>query len=866
MVDLKRFRHTMPSFADLIPYAGLVDDGILLLKDGSLMAGWYFAGPDTQSATDLERNDLSRQINAILAQLGSGWIIQVEAIRIPTSDYPTDEGCYFPDPVTRAIDQERREHFERQQGHFESKHALILTYRPPQAKQTALTRYVYADPGSRQQSYADKTLATFKGKIREIEQYLANVLRISRMQTVQIPSAAHQTVEPPIKIGGLTPMPGDTRVARYDELLQFIRFCISGESHPIRLPDIPMYLDWLVTGQLQHGLTPIVENRYLGVVAIDGFPAESWPGILDALDLMPITYRWSSRFIFLDAGEARQRLERTRKKWLQKARPFLDQLFQTQSGSLDQDALDMVGEAEDAIAQASSQLVAYGYYTPVIVLFDDDASALQDKAEAIRRLIQSEGFGARIETLNATDAYMGSLPGNWYANIREPLINTANLADLIPLNTVWSGDAVAPCPFYPPGSPPLMQVAAGSTPFRFNLHADDVGHALIFGPTGAGKSTLLALIAAQFRRYEFAQIFAFDKGRSLMPLTLAAGGDHYDIGADPIDIVADETEAPDNRRRREPGRPRQTHRSEMPAAPIVAPRLAFCPLFELETDEDRTFACEWIEMLVAIQGVIVTPDLRNAISRQIALMSHSTSRSLSDFVSGVQMREIKDALHHYTIDGPMGHLLDAEEDRLTLGAFQTFEIEHLMSMGERNLVPILTYLFRRIEKRLDGSPSLIILDEAWLMLGHPVFRDKIREWLKVLRKSNCAVVMATQSISDAERSGIIDVLKEACPTKIFLPNGAAREPGVRPFYEHLGLNDRQIDIVATAMPKREYYMTSPAGRRLFDMSLGPLTLSFVGAAGKADLKAIAALRTVHGNEWPRFWLKKRGLDDGRISI
>ena len=141
------------------------------------------------------------------------------------------------------------------------------------------------------------------------------------------------------------------------------------------------------------------------------------------------------------------------------------------------------------------------------------------------------------------------------------------------------------------------------------------------------------------------------------------------------------------------------------------------------------------------------------------------------------MREIKDALHHYTVDGPMGQLLDAEEDGLALGAFQTFEVEELMNMGERNLVPVLTYLFRRIEKRLTGAPSLIILDEAWIMLGHPVFRSKIREWLKVLRKANCAVVLATQSLSDAARSGILDVLIESCPTKIFLPNEEAGTAG-----------------------------------------------------------------------------------------
>ncbi|MBB3980315.1 type IV secretion system protein VirB4 [Rhizobium azooxidifex] len=810
MAALKRFRATGPSFADLVPYAGLVDNGVLLLKDGSLMAGWYFAGPDSESATDLEKNDLSRQINAILSRLGSGWMIQVEAIRIPTVEYPSPDQCHFPDPVTRAIDAERRAHFAREQGHFESKHALILTYRPPESKTTALRKYLYADEGSRKKSYADTVLFIFRNAIREIEQYLANTLSIRRMQTRE---AAER---------------GGERTARYDELLQFVRFCITGESHPIRLPEVPMYLDWLATAELQHGLSPKVDSRFLAVVGIDGLPAESWPGILNSLDLMPLTYRWSSRFIFLDAEEARQKLERTRKKWQQKVRPFFDQLFQTQSRSIDQDAMTMVAETEDAIAQASSQLVAYGYYTPVIVLFEEDRESLQEKAEAIRRLVQAEGFGARVETLNATDAYLGSLPGNWYCNIREPLINTRNLADLVPLNSVWSGNPVAPCPFYPVNAPPLMQVASGSTPFRLNLHVDDVGHTLIFGPTGSGKSTLLALIAAQFRRYGSAQIFAFDKGNSLLPLTLGCGGDHYEVGGE-----SDEE-----------GR-----------------ELAFCPLADLATDSDRAWATEWIEILVALQGVAISPDHRNAVSRQIGLMANAPGRSLSDFVSGVQLREIKDALHHYTIDGPMGQLLDAEQDGLKLGAFQCFEIEQLMNMGERHLVPVLTYLFRRIEKRLDGSPSLIVLDEAWLMLGHPVFRNKIREWLKVLRKANCAVVLATQSISDAERSGIIDVLKESCPTKICLPNGAAGEPGTREFYERIGFNERQIEIVSAAIPKREYYVASPEGRRLFDMSLGPLALSFVGASGKEDLRHIRALKSEHGRSWPVHWLETRGVHD-----
>ncbi|MDQ0562991.1 hypothetical protein QO004_004800 [Rhizobium mesoamericanum] len=157
MVALKRFRQSDPSFADLVPYAGLVDNGIMLLKDGSLMAGWYFAGPDSESSTDAERNEVSRQINAILSRLGSGWMIQVEAARVPTTEYLDEADCHFPDPITRAIDAEPR--------------------------RSGLTRYVYADAGSRSATYADSALDAFRTSIREVEQYLANVVTIQRMVT-----------------------------------------------------------------------------------------------------------------------------------------------------------------------------------------------------------------------------------------------------------------------------------------------------------------------------------------------------------------------------------------------------------------------------------------------------------------------------------------------------------------------------------------------------------------------------------------------------------------------------------------------------------------------------------------------------------
>jgi type IV secretion system protein TrbE len=175
--------------------------------------------------------------------------------------------------------------------------------------------------------------------------------------------------------------------------------------------------------------------------------------------------------------------------------------------------------------------------------------------------------------------------------------------------------------------------------------------------------------------------------------------------------------------------------------------------------------------------------------------------------------DIRDALQHFTVAGPLGTLLDADTDSLGSGRFLSFETENLLQLDERAVIPVLLYLFRRIEQRLDGSPTLILLDEAWSYLQHALFRDKLRDWLKTMRRRNAAVVMATQQISDIANSEIADVVLENTATKILLPNAESKNPGSRKFYDRLGLNGREVEILQTAIPKKHYYVVSKLGRR-----------------------------------------------------
>jgi type IV secretory pathway VirB4 component len=217
------------------------------------------------------------------------------------------------------------------------------------------------------------------------------------------------------------------------------------------------------------------------------------------------------------------------------------------------------------------------------------------------------------------------------------------------------------------------------------------------------------------------------------------------------------------------------------------------------------------------------------------------------------------ALRPYTVAGNYGQLLDAGTNDLEDGRFQVFEMKHLLELDDRIALPVLLYLFRRIEQRLDGSPTLIEIDEAWMALLHWLFGAKINQWLLQLRRQNAAVVLATQSPAQLAQLPNRHTVVDSCVTKIYLPNPDATTPSQAPLHRDLGLNEREITIVSEATPKRHYYLRSPRGSRLFELRLGPVALSFLAPAPAASMeetrRRIEVLIAAHGPEWPAVWLE-----------
>ncbi|MFG1230369.1 conjugal transfer protein TrbE [Xanthobacter wiegelii] len=792
MMNLAEYRRQGSRLADYLPWAALVGPGIVLNKDGGFQRTARFRGPDLDSAVPAELVAVTGRLNSAFRRLGSGWALFVEAQRHEAGAYPES---HFPDPASALVEAERKAGFAEAGSHFESSYFLTFCWLPPAEDAARAEGWLYegrgnegVDPREALTAFADRTDRV----LQLVEAFMPECRWLDDAET-----------------------------------LTYLHGCVSTRRQRVRVPETPMYLDALLADQpLTGGLEPMLGDQHLRVLTIVGFPTATTLGILDDLNRLAFPYRWSTRAILLDKTDATRLLTKIRRQWFAKRKSIaaiLKEVMTNEASVLvDSDAANKAEAADLALQELGADHAGIAYVTATVTVWDADPRIADEKLRLVEKVIQGRDFTAMVETINAVDAWLGSLPGHVYANVRQPPVSTLNLAHMIPLSAVWAGDE-QDAHF---AAPPLFYGKTdGSTPFRFSLHVGDVGHTLVVGPTGAGKSVLLALMALQFRRYAGSQVFAFDFGGSIRAAALAMGGDWHDLGGS-----------------------------------LAEDSFALQPLARVDELAERTWAADWIVAILTREGLSITPEVKEHIWSALTSLASAPvdERTLTGLAVLLQSNALKQALRPYCIGGAHGRLLDAETEHLGQASVQAFETEGLI--GTSAAPAVLSYLFHRIEDRLDGSPTLLIIDEGWLALDDPGFAGQLREWLKTLRKKNASVVFATQSLSDIDGSAIAPAIIESCQTRLLLPNERAVEPQITAIYRRFGLNDRQIEILARATPKRDYYCQSRRGNRLFELGLSQVALALCATSSKTDQAALSQVFAEHGRDgFLAAWLRHRGL-------
>ncbi len=545
-----------------------------------------------------------------------------------------------------------------------------------------------------------------------------------------------------------------TNNGSFCELSEFLGTLVNcGDISPMMVPS--NYLDeYLPTNRLFFGTRAMEArgprgNRYAGIVSAREYAPNTSAGVFDRFLQMPFEFIMTQSFNFSNRTIAINKM----------------QLQQNRMIQAEDKAVSQIAEISQALDMAMSGDIGFGDHHISLLCIDSDMKALENTLSMAAVEFSNCGIQPVRENINMEPSYWGQLPGNIGYIVRRSTINTLNLAGFAsmhnyPLGKIkgnhW-GDYVT-----------ILDTTSG-TPFYFNFHVRDVGHTLIIGPTGAGKTVLMNFLCAQAQKFQ-PRMFFFDKDRGAEIFIRAIDGVYTNV---------------------DPGA-----------------NCGFNPLQLEDNSENRNFILEWLSTLVTSHGEKLNADdikvLTQAIDGNFRL--EKRDRKLTNIVPFLGMAgdgTLASRIEMWHGKGSHAHIFDNDNDIIDFTNSKVFGFEMAELLKDQlALAPVLLYIFHRINISLDGSNTMIILDEAWALIDNPVFAPKIKDWLKVLRKLNCFVIFATQSVEDATKSQISDTLIQQTSTQIFLPNLKATDVYKTAFM----LSQREYTLIKTTDPGSRYFL------------------------------------------------------------
>jgi type IV secretion system protein VirB4 len=478
-----------------------------------------------------------------------------------------------------------------------------------------------------------------------------------------------------------------------------------------------------------------------------------------------------------------------------------------------------------AMDMAQSGEIGFGKHHMSVFVYNEDLEKLDTQLSDVYSELVNVNISPARETFTLQGSFWAQLPTNSDFIARPSVINTLNLVGLSPLHN------------YPYGKidgnhwgPALTSLDTSSgTPFYFNFHVRDVGHSMIIGPTGSGKTVLLGFFAAQAQKYN-PDMFFFDKDRGAEILIRAIGGTY---------TVLDPSQS-----------------------------MGFNPFQLDDTPENREFLLELMSALCTESGRYdLTPEERERIVEAIngnykLPREKRILRNLVPFLGLDKPGSIASRIRIWHSGEARSGIFDNDTDSFTFGGkkVQGFEMAPILEVPDC-LGPVLLYVFHRINMTLTGSPTVIVLDEAWALLDNAVFAPKIKNWLKVLRKLNGMVIFATQSPEDVFKSKISETLVQQTATQIFLANMKATSI----YQDVFKLSNREFALIKYTDPGSRYFLIKQAEDSVIariDLS-GMTELVEVLSARAHTVRLLDRIRAEVGDD-PDKWLpvfKKRVMEE-----
>lgn len=803
----------MIPLTERLPMAYFCGPGIVALKFGGFARTLRFRGGDANSMSSDELDSTMRRLHDALRGVRGQLSMMVEGRRVHASDYPgadlsdDDRRQQWPDPISFLYDEERRDAYDEFGSRFESERYITFVWKCSKAA-TKRARGIFVRGRRNRGTEASQEMREFVQLTNNIKGMLGDDNGNGIMKECQWLDD--------------------------DETFDYYHKTVSTNRHRVKPSYGKARIDYDIADcRLVGGVDPMLGDCYFRTITIKNTPA-TIPAAMAELDALPFEHRYTVRWIGMNHADGMKKIESQIADWnmlgIAMIPMLINYLLKTNNQKENQMAGAMVEDARDSREFIRRDEATIGYTNINVIVWDKDQGALDKKVQIITDLLNRKSLTIKTYSIATLDTWLGSVPGHIYADPRRPIRTSVNLAHLMPYSSVWSGEKKnkhleGVCGN---GDPLLIATTDGSTPFRLNLHRGDLAHCIILGPSGNGKTTLLNALAVGYRRYPGSKVCMFTIKGGGEIVTRLLGGVSYQVGE------------------------------------IGGEAIGFQPLVHADEQNERVELAEWIEGLLLAKNIEITTAISAEITQALEDIAKNPPkrRTLTLLSSYINTPEVKEAIRYYSMaGGNYGRLLDDDEDRIAMSDVLSFDMTELLK--KKSIAShVLAHLFRYIERRIfTGAPVLLIIDEAWRFLGDALFSAKFEEWLRAARSRNVAVVFATQNMKDAFDDVIGKVLADAenVPNIILLPNERATSQKGRVPYEKLGFHDRDIEIVARATPKKQYYFTSTAGRRLFDLTLGPLGYTVCASTDDNDVKFARRLYAQNPNEFRENFLEAKGL-------
>ncbi|MFC1659511.1 VirB4 family type IV secretion/conjugal transfer ATPase [Pseudomonadota bacterium] len=546
----------------------------------------------------------------------------------------------------------------------------------------------------------------------------------------------------------------DTHDNIYSDILKFLgnlANCGDTRNTAITATDLDSYLpsNRLFFGPKSIESRGFTKTRYAGMVSLKEYRPSTNAGMLDGFLQMPFEFIITQSYTFINRMVAISKIQLQQRRLIQS----------------EDVAVSQIQEIDQALDSAMSGAFAFGEHHFTVLCIEDSVKSLENSISMAIVELANAGITGVRERINLEPCYWAQLPGNGDYISRKATITTLNLAAFASLHNYPSGkrsgnhwgDAVT-----------VFNTVSG-TPYFFNFHVRDVGHTMIIGPTGSGKTVLMNFLCAQSQKFN-CRMFFFDKDRGAEIFVRAIGAKYATLDASKYS--------------------------------------GFNPFSLPETNENKAFLIDLLKAMVTTNDEKLTAQdiarITEAIEGNYKLPKEKrVLRNIAPFLGISGPGSLAGRLEMWHGRGSRSKLFDNEEDTIDFSASHGFGFEMAPILKDKvSIAPVLLYLFHRINSSLDGTPTMIVLDEAWALIDNPVFAPRIKDWLKVLRKLNAFVIFATQSVEDASKSDISDTLVQQTATQIFLPNLKATETYKKVFM----LSEREYELVKTTDPSTRYFL------------------------------------------------------------